>query len=151
MHAKSLQSCLTLCDPTDCSPPGSSVPGILQARILEWVARPFPRGSSQSSDWTRICLLHWQVGSLSLEPPETHWKRPWYWEGLGEGGEGDNRGWDGWMASPIRWTWVWVDSGIWWWTRRPGVLGWWGHRVGHDWATNTHKERPALSYVILFF
>ena len=44
MHAKSLQSCLTLCDPMDCSPPGSSVHGILQARILEWVAMPPPGG-----------------------------------------------------------------------------------------------------------
>ena len=45
----------------------------------------------------------------------THWKRLWCWEGLGAGGEGDNRGWDGWMASPTRWTWVWVNSGSWWW------------------------------------
>ena len=41
-----------------------------------------------------------------------HWKRPWCWEGLGPGGEGDNRGWDGWMASPTQWTWVWVNSGV---------------------------------------
>ena len=46
----------------------------------------------------------------------------WCWEGLGAGGEGDNRGWDGWMASLTRWTWVWVNSGTWWWTGRPGVL-----------------------------
>ena len=52
----------------------------------------------------------------------THWKRPWCWEGLGAGGEGDDRGWDGWMASPTRWAWVWVSSGSWWWTGRPGVL-----------------------------
>ena len=52
----------------------------------------------------------------------THWKRPWCWEGLGAGGEGDNRGWDGWMASPTRWTRVWVNSRSWWWTGRPGVL-----------------------------
>ena len=44
------------------------------------------------------------------------------WEGLGAGGEGDDRGWDGWMASPTQWTWVWVNSGSWWWTGRPGVL-----------------------------
>ena len=50
----------------------------------------------------------------------THWKRPWCWEGLGAGGEGDDRGWDGWMASSTRWTWVWVNSGSWWWTGRPG-------------------------------
>ena len=58
--ATSLQSCLTLCDPMDCSPPGSSVHGILQARILEWVARPFSRGSSRPRDWTHVslCLLH---------------------------------------------------------------------------------------------
>ena len=43
----------------------------------------------------------------------THWKRPWCWERLRAGGEGDDRGWDGWMASPTRWTWVWVDSGSW--------------------------------------
>ena len=52
----------------------------------------------------------------------THWKRPWCWEGLGAEGERDNRGWDGWMASLTRWTWVWVNSGSWWWTGRPGVL-----------------------------
>ena len=52
------------------------------------------------------------------------------------GGEGDDRGWDGWMASWTRWTWVWVNSGRWWWTGRPGVLQFMGsQRVGHDWAT----------------
>ena len=51
-----------------------------------------------------------------------HWKRPWWWERLRAGGEGDGRGWDGWMASPTQWTWVWVDSGSWWWTGRPGVM-----------------------------
>ena len=61
--------------------------------------------------------------------------RLWCWEGLGAGGEGDDRGWDGWMASPTRWTWVWVNSGSWWWTGRPGVLQFMGlQRVGHDWA-----------------
>ena len=65
-----------------------------------------------------------------------YWKRPWSWEGLGAGGEGDDRGWDGWMASPTRWTWVWVNSGRWWWTGRPGMLWFIGsQRVGHDWAT----------------
>ena len=66
----------------------------------------------------------------------THWKRPWCWEGLGAGGEGVGRGWDGWMASLMRWTWVWVNSGSWWWTGRPGVLRFMGsQRVGHNWAT----------------
>ena len=52
----------------------------------------------------------------------THWKRLWCWEGLGAGGEGDDRGWDGWMASPTRWTWVWVNSGRQLWTGGPGVI-----------------------------
>ena len=52
----------------------------------------------------------------------TYWKRPWCWKRLKEGGEGDDRGWDGWMASPTQWTWVWVNSWSWWWTGRPGVL-----------------------------
>ena len=65
----------------------------------------------------------------------THWKRLWCWEGLGAEGEGDNRGWDGWMASPTRRTWVWVNSGSWWWTGRPGMLQFIGsQRVGHDWV-----------------
>ena len=63
-------------------------------------------------------------------------KRLWCWEGLGAVGEGDDWGWDGWMASLTRWTWVWVNSGSWWWTGRPGVLRFMGsQRVGHDWAT----------------
>ena len=60
------------------------------------------------------------------------------------GGEGDDRGWDGWMASPTQWTWVWVNSGSWWWKRRPVVLQSMGsQRVRHDWATklnSTEKE-----------
>ena len=65
-----------------------------------------------------------------------HLKRPWCWERLRAGGEGDDRGWDRWMASPTQWTWVWVDSGSWWWRGRPGVLQFMGsQRVGHEWAT----------------
>ena len=58
------------------------------------------------------------------------WKDHECWERLRAGGEGDNRGWDGWMASPIQWTWVWVNSRSWWWTGRPG-----SQRIGHDWVT----------------
>ena len=66
----------------------------------------------------------------------THWKRPWCWEGLGAGGEGDDRRRDGWMASLTQWTWIWVNSGSLWWTGRPGVLWFmWSKRVEHDWAT----------------
>ena len=71
VHAKSLQSCPTLCDPLDCGLPGSSVHGIPQARILEWVAMPSSKGSFQPRDQTSAsCIsLHWQVGSLPLAPP----------------------------------------------------------------------------------
>ena len=66
----------------------------------------------------------------------THWKRLWCWERLKAGGEGDNRGQDGWMASPIRWTWVWASSGSWWWTGKPGMLQSVGlQRVRHNWVT----------------
>ena len=69
----------------------------------------------------------------------THLKRPWCWEILTVGGERDDRGWDGWMASPTQWTWVWVDSGSWWWTGRPAVLQFMGlQRVRHDWATEVN-------------
>ena len=73
MPAKLLQSCLTLCDPVDCSPPGSSVHGILQTRILKWVAMSSSKGSSRSRDWNCVLsllrLLHWQAGALPLVPP----------------------------------------------------------------------------------
>ena len=71
--------------------------------------------------------LMWRADSLG---------RPWCWERLRAGGEGDDRGWDGWMALLTRWTWVWVNSGSWWWTGRPGVLWFMGsQRVRHDWVT----------------
>ena len=69
-----------------------------------------------------------------LWPP--HAKRLWCWGELGAGGEGDDRGWDGWMASRTWWMWVWVNSRSWWWRGRPGVLRFMGlQRVRHDWAT----------------
>ena len=79
----------------------------------------------------------WNSNTLTTSCEElTHWKRPWCWEGLGAGGEENDRGWDGWMASPTWCTWVWVNSGSWWWRGKPGVLRFMGsQRVGHDWAT----------------
>ena len=66
----------------------------------------------------------------------THWKRPWCWERLKAGREGDDRGWDGGMASPTQWTWVWAISGSWWWTGKPSVMQSMGsQRVRHDWET----------------
>ena len=97
---------------------------------------PSQRRSVLGVHWKDWCWS-WNSNTLATWCEElTHWKRPWCWEGLGAGGEGDDRGWDGWMASPTQWTRVWVDSGSWWWTGRPGVLRFMGsQRVGHDWAT----------------
>ena len=79
----------------------------------------------------------WNSNSLATWCEElTHWKRPWCRERLKVRGEGDDRGWDGWMAPLTQWTWVWVSSGSWWWTGKPGVLQSMGsQRVGHDWVT----------------
>ena len=86
--------------------------------------------------WKDWCWS-WNSSTLATWCEElTHWKRPWCWERLKAWGEGEDRGWDGWMASLTRWTWVWVNSRSWWWTGRPGVLRFMGsQRVGHDWAT----------------
>ena len=66
-------------------------------------------------------------GSLGCKESDmTEWlnwaELNWCWERLKAGGEGDDKGWDGWMASMTRWTWVWLSSGSWWWTGRPGML-----------------------------
>ena len=77
----------------------------------------------------------------------TYWKRLWYWEGLGAGGEGDDRGWDGWMTSPTQWTWVWVKSRSWWGTGRPGVLQFMrSQRVRHNWVTEMNWTELNLTH-----
>ena len=74
------------------------------------------------------CSLEWLMLTLKVQylatwcEELTHLKRPWCWKRLKVGGEGDKRGWDGWMASLTQWTWVWVNSRSWWWTGRPGML-----------------------------
>ena len=79
----------------------------------------------------------------------THWKRPWCWERLMAEGEGDDRGWDGWMASLTQWTWISVSSGNWWWTGKPGVLQSLGsQRVRHDWATNPYFFLFVFAYQV---
>ena len=85
-----------------------------------------------------------------------HWKRPWYWERLRAGGEGCDRGWDGWMASSTQWTWVWVNSRRWWWTGMPGMLQSMGsQRVRQYWATELNwKEFPTIptpGWLLTFF
>ena len=84
---------------------------------------PFWRRSVLGVHWKDWCWS-WNSNILATWCEElTHLKRPWCWERLKAGGEGVNRGWDGWMASLTRWTWVWVSSGSWWWTGEPGPWG----------------------------
>ena len=102
------------------------------------------RRSNQSIERKSVLNIHWKDWCWSwnsntlatLCEELTHLKRPWCWKRLKAGGEGDDRGWDAWMASPTLWTWVWVDCRSWWWTGRPGVLWFMGsQRVGHNWVT----------------
>ena len=203
-------SCPTLCNPMDCSLPGSSVHEIFQERVLEWVAISFSNSILKSRDITlptKVCIVSygfssshvwmweldykeswvpkngcfWTVVLKTLESPldcknikavnpignqswiftertdaeaealgslatwcknSTHWKRPWLWEKLRVGGEGGNRGWDGWMASLPQWTWVWANLGRWWRTGKPGVLQSMGsQRVRHDSVTKQQQKQ----------
>ena len=101
-----------------------------------------PKGDQSWVFIGRTDAWSWNSNTLAIWCKElTHWKRPWCWERLGAGGEGDTRGWDGWMASLTQWTWVWVDSGSWWWTGSPGVLLFMGsQRVEQDWATELNWQ-----------
>ena len=95
---------------------------------------------TQLSNWTDRCWI-WSSNPLTVwwEEP-SHWRRPWCWERLKAGGEGDDRGWDGWMASLTWWTWGWGSSGSLWWIGRPGVLRFMGlQRFGHDLVTEQQK------------
>ena len=86
---------------------------------------------------------HWSYNTLATWCKDlTHWKRPWCWERLKAGGEGDDRGWDGWMSSLTQWKWVWASSRSWWWTGKPGVLQSVGtQRAEHDWWLNWTEFR----------
>ena len=80
---------------------------------VSWTAR------KSNQDW----CWGWNFNTLATWCEElTHWKRPWIWERLKVGGEGDNRKWDAGMPLPARWTWVWAGSGSWLWTGKPGLL-----------------------------
>ena len=99
------------------------------------------RKSVLNIHWKDWCWS-WNSNTLATWCKElSHWKRPCCWERLKVGREGDDRGWDGWIASPTRWTWVWVSSESWWWTGKTGVLQCMGmQRVRHNWATELkHK------------
>ena len=89
---------------------------------------PFWRRTALGFLWKEWCWS-WNSSTLATSCEElTHWKRLWCWEGLGAGGEGDDTGWDGRMASLTGWMWVWVNSRRWWWTGRPGVLWFLGRK-----------------------
>ena len=96
-----------------------------------------PKGGQSCVLWKEWCWS-WNSNTLVTSCGDlTHLKRPWCWERLRAGGAGNDRRWDGWMALPTRWTWVWVDSGSWWWTGRPGVLWFMGsQRVRHNCVTD---------------
>ena len=129
---------------------------------------PSLRKSVLNIHWKDWCWS-WNSSTLATRWEDlTHWERASCWERLKAGEEGDIRGWDGWMASPTRWIWVWVNSGSWWWTGKPGVLQSMGlQRIVHDWVTeltdywlklspSTHASMLLLSrsldssYFILF-
>ena len=92
------------------------------------------------------CSLEGLMLKVLWPPDAKSWlngKKPLCWERWKAGGEGDDRGWDDWMASPTQWTWVWVNSGSWWWTGRPGVLqSMRSQRFGHDWVTELIALSP---------
>ena len=102
------------------------------------------QGDQTNQSWRKSVLnIHWKdwrwswnSNTLATWCEELiHWKRLWCWERL-KAGEGDDRGWEGWMASLTQWTWVWASSRSWWWIGKPGVLWSMGsQRVGHNWVT----------------
>ena len=147
MCAKSLQSCLTLCDPMNCSLPGSCVHGILQARRLEWVAMPFSRGPSRTRDQTYVSYVSyigtWVLSQIVKMVKNCHIRL----RDLGlicrSRSPGDRHG------NPLQYSCLenCMDREAWWAT----VHGL--ERVGHDWVTSTHIlgatwEAPLLLYTM---
>ena len=112
-------------------------------------AMVFPVVMYGCESWTVKKAERWRIDAFELwcwrkllRVPWTDLKRPWW-----AGGEREDRGWDGWMASSTQWTWVWVDSGSWYWTGRPGMLWFMGsQRVRHNWATelNNISDFPVI-------
>ena len=138
----------TLESPLDCKEIKPVHPKGNQSRIF--IARTF------------IARTDVEAATPILWPPDAKnwliWKDPDAGKDWSGGGEGDDRGWDGQMASQTQWIWVWVNSGSWWWTRSPGMLQSMGsQRVGHDWATELSRiyqnfaETLELSYYCIWF
>ena len=106
-----------------------------------------PVHSKGHQSWVFIGRTDAEAETPIFWPPDVKiWligKESQCWERLKAGGEGDNRGWDGWMASPTQWTWVWVSSGSCWWTRKPGVLqSMWSQRVKTQLSSWTELNLP---------
>ena len=109
-------------------------------------------GQQGNQPWMFIGRSDAEAETPIIWPPDVkNWlksqdlKSPWCWERLKAGGEGDDRGLDGWMASRAQWTWVWVNSGSWWWTGRPAVLQSMGlQRAGHDCVTELNWFKKGL-------
>ena len=107
----------------------------------------------KNENFVRVHLQSWSSNTLATwcEQP-THWKRCWWWERLKAEGEEGDKGWDGWMASPIQWTWTWANSARWWQTGRPGVLQSTGsQRVRHDLATEETNKESTICVVTLCY
>ena len=107
--------------------------------------------SKGNQSWLFIGRTVAEAETPILWPPDVkNWlpgEKPWCWKRLKAGGEGENRGWNGWMGSLTWWTWVWVASGSWWWTGKPSVLKSMGlQRVGHDLVKNNSNNHPKVSY-----
>ena len=118
---------------------------------VPWTARR-SRQSILKEISPEYSLESWNPNTLATWCEElTAWKRPWCWEQLKAGGEGDDRGWEGWMATPTQWIWVWASFGSWWWKGKPGTLQSMGsQRVRHDWATELNWRTGLINNHALY-
>ena len=112
---------------------------------VPWTARRSNQSIIKEITWNihwKDCCSSWNFNTLATWWEElTHLKRPWCWERLKAGGEGDDRGWDGWIESPTQWTWVWASSGRWWRTGSLACCGSWGRKESDttEWLNNNKQ------------